>query len=239
MTSSPTIVLVHGAFSDASCWWPLTLRLLGDGYAVLAPPVTNQSLLGDAAYIRAYVSRIDGPVLLVGNGYGGAVITVAGGADNVSGLVYVAGYALEWGETVVDLLTSFAGSDLNPYLECGVFPDQLGRGTREISVRVDRFGEFVAQGLPADEMQVLAVSQRPVAESALREAATETAWRSKPSWGIVAAADRTFEPELQRFAYSRASARSILELDAPHLVMQTHPVEVGRVITGALEELFG
>jgi len=239
MAPSPTIVLVHGAFADASSWWPVTLRLLGADHAVLAPPVANQSLLDDAAYIRAYVEQIDGPVLLVGNGYGGAVITVAGTAENVVGLVYVAGYALEVGETVADLHSSFSGSAANPYLECGVFPDQLGRGTREISVRVDRFREYVAEGLPEDEMQVLAVSQRPVAELALLEAATDSAWRSKPTWGIVTGADKTIDPDLQRFAYARAAARSILELDAPHLVMQTHPVEVGRVITDALLELSG
>lgn len=237
MAPGPTIVLVHGAFADASAWWPVILRLLDAQYAVLAPPAGNQSLLDDAAYLRAYVSQIDGPVLLVGNGYGGGVITVAGTAPNVVGLVYVAGYALDVGETVVDLHESFAGADVNPYLECGIFLDQSGRSTREISVRVDRFREFVADGLPEDEMGVLAVSQRPVAEHALREAATSAAWRGKPTWAIVTRADRTIEPELQRFAYARAGARSVIELDAPHLVMQTHPAEVARVITDALTEL--
>jgi pimeloyl-ACP methyl ester carboxylesterase len=236
MASGPTIVLVHGAFADASTWWPVTLRLLDAGYAVLAPPVGNQSLLDDAAYIRAYVSQIDGPVLLVGNGYGGAVITVAGAADNVIGLLYVAGYALEEGETVVQLHDSFPSPDVNPYLECGVFPDQSGRGTREISVRIGSFREYVADGLPEDEMQVLAVSQRPVAEAALREAATGAAWRDKPTWGIVTGADRTISPQLQLYTYTRAGAGNIVELDAPHLVMQTHPAEVARVITDALAE---
>jgi pimeloyl-ACP methyl ester carboxylesterase len=104
-------------------------------------------------------------------------------------------------------------------------------------VRVDRFHEYLAADLPDDEMQVLAVSQRPVAELALLEAATESAWLSKPTWAIVAAADKIIDPELQRYTSTRAAARGILELDAPHLVMQTHPAEVEAVITGALEEL--
>ena len=237
MASGPTIVLVHGAFSDASSWWPVTLRLLGEGYDVLAPPVTNQSLYDDAAYLRAYLAQIDGPVLLVGNGYGGAVITIAGTADNVVGLVYVCGYALEVGEAVVDLHNSFSSPAVYPHLVCGVFPGQAGREMREISVQVDQFREYVAAGLPEDETQVLAVSQRPVAESALREPATATAWRTKPTWGIVTGADKTINPALQRYAYSRAAARAVVEIDAPYLVMQTHPAEVVRVITDAIADL--
>jgi pimeloyl-ACP methyl ester carboxylesterase len=97
--SKPTIVLVHGAFADASSWAPVTLRLLDEGYTVLAPPVFNRSLVADAAYIKDFVEQIEGPVLLAGHSYGGAVITVAGVAENVVGLVYVSGYALDEGET--------------------------------------------------------------------------------------------------------------------------------------------
>ena len=208
---------------------PISDRFEVDNTSVL------MQLAGPQSSLLAEVARQSGAeVSLRGN-----VIHFAGTAENVVGLIYVAGYALDVGETVADLHSSFSGSAANPYLECGVFPDQLGRGTREISVRVDRFREYVAEGLPEDEMQVLAVSQRPIAELALLEAATDSAWRSKPTWGIVTGADKTIDPDLQRFAYARAAARSILELDAPHLVMQTHPVEVECVITDALLELSG
>ncbi|WP_280498001.1 esterase/lipase family protein [Nocardia asiatica] len=97
--ASPTIVLVHGALADASSWSPVTERLLDQGHRVAVPPVSNRSLSAAAAYIESFVRRIDGPVLLAGHSYGGAGITVAGVADNVAGLVYVSGYALEEGRT--------------------------------------------------------------------------------------------------------------------------------------------
>ncbi|MET0951876.1 MAG: alpha/beta fold hydrolase, partial [Aeromicrobium sp.] len=107
MTTPPTVVLVHGAFADAASWAPVTRLLLDDGHTVLAPPVPNRSLVGDSAYIRSFVEQIDGPVLLVGHSYGGAVITVAGVASNVVGLVYVAGYALDEGESLGELQGRF------------------------------------------------------------------------------------------------------------------------------------
>ncbi|KAA9108078.1 alpha/beta fold hydrolase [Microbacterium rhizomatis] len=238
MTSRPAVVLVHGAFTDASSWWPITLRLLGSGRTVFAPPVDGHSFVDDCDHVRRFVERIDGPVLLVGHAYGGAVITVAGAAHNVVGLVYVAGYALDGGESIGALRDRFPDSDLARHL-VSAFGRRDGDSGTEITVEVAEFPQLLGEGAPSDELEVMAVSQRPLSVSILTESVVEPAWRSRPSWGVVASADRSLSPELQRFAYQRAGARRIVELDAPHLVMQTHPIEVVALIDTALNELVG
>jgi len=125
MSTTPTIVLVHGAFADAASWAPVTSLLLEQGHAVRVPPVYNRSLSADAASVRAFVEQIDGPVLLAGHSYGGAVITVAGVAENVVGLVYVAGYALDEGESLGQLQGGFPDSDLAANL--GLTPSSEGQ----------------------------------------------------------------------------------------------------------------
>jgi pimeloyl-ACP methyl ester carboxylesterase len=139
MTTSPTIVLVHGAFADAASWAPVTRRLLDAGHTVHAPPVSNRSLVGDAANIRSFVEQIDGPVLLVGHSYGGAVITVAGVAENVVGLVYVSGYALDEGESLGELQGRFPDSDLAANLVYSPYPIDGAEPGTDVSVAVDAF----------------------------------------------------------------------------------------------------
>ncbi|MBF6546242.1 alpha/beta fold hydrolase [Nocardia brasiliensis] len=234
---STTIVLIHGAFADAASWAPVTERLLGQGHRVLAPPVFNRSLAADAAYIKSFVEQIDGPVLLVGHSYGGAVITVAGVADNVVGLVYVSGYALAEGESLGRLQGGFPDSELATNLVYAPYPIDGGEPGTDVSVDIDAFPAVFAAGLDAEKARVLAVSQRPLSAAAFGEAASAAAWRTKPGWGIVSAADHTINPDVERFGYQRAGLRKVVELDAPHLVMQTHPAEVTEVITGALAEL--
>jgi pimeloyl-ACP methyl ester carboxylesterase len=233
----PAIVLVHGAFADSASWAPVTRLLLDAGHDVRVPPVPNRSLSGDAQYIRAFVEEIDGPVLLAGHSYGGAVITVAGVADNVAGLVYVAGYALSQGESLAQLQGGFPDSDLTANLVYE--PYQLPDGTEgtDVSVRIDAFPKVFAAGVPLATAQVLAVSQRPLAALAFTEPASAAAWSAKPGWGIVSAADRTINPDVERYGYTRAGLRDVVELDAPHLVMHTHPAEVAQVITGAVAAL--
>ncbi|MFI9508916.1 alpha/beta fold hydrolase [Nocardia sp. NPDC052566] len=232
-----TVVLVHGAFADASSWQPVTERLLAKGFRVFAPPVANRSLADDAAYIKAFVERIDGPVLLAGHSYGGAVITVAGVADNVVGLVFVSGYVLEVGESLGRLQGGFPDSELAAHLVYAPYPIGDGGQGTDVSVEIDAFPAVFAAGLDITEARVLAVSQRPLSAAAFDEPATAAAWRTKPGWGIVSSADRTIDPEVERFGYRRAGLRAIVEIDAPHLVMRTHPDEVAAVITGAIAEL--
>ncbi|MFI2364742.1 alpha/beta fold hydrolase [Promicromonospora sp. NPDC019610] len=233
MSSTPTVVLVHGAFADAGSWTPVTRALLDQGFRVVVPPVLNRSLTGDAAYVRSVVEAIDGPVLLAGHSYGGAVITVAGAAENVVGLVYVAGYALAEGESLGELQGGFPDSDLAAHLVYTPYPVDGGEPGTDVSVAVDAFPAVFAAGVPDDVATVLAVSQRPLSAVAFGEAAPIAAWRTKPSWGIVAAADHTINPDVERFGYERAGVRESVELDAPHLVMLTHPAEVAALIARA------
>jgi pimeloyl-ACP methyl ester carboxylesterase len=237
MTTTPTIVLVHGAFADASSWAPVTRELLDEGYTVLVPPVFNRSLTGDSAYIKSFVEQIDGPVIMAGHSYGGAVITVAGVAENVIGLVYVAGYALDEGESLGALQGGFPDSDLAANLVYSQYPIEGSDPGTDVSVKPDAFAEVFAAGVPKKTTRVLAVSQRPLSAVAFGEAAPVAAWKTKPSFGIVSSADHTINPDVERFGYKRANFRKVIELDAPHLVMMTHPKEVVEFITDAIGEL--
>lgn len=237
MSGAPTIVLVHGAFADAASWAPVTKLLLEQGHRVLVPPVSNRSLSADAAYIRSVVEQVDGPVLLAGHSYGGAVVTVAGAADNVVGLVFVAAYALEEGESLGELQGGFPDSDLAAALVYAPYPVDGAEPGTDVSVAIEAFPAVFAGGLDRETAEVLAVSQRPLSAVAFGEPAAVAAWRSRPSWGIVSSADHTINPDVERFGYQRAGVRRAVELDAPHLVMQTHPAEVAAVITDAVAEL--
>ncbi|MDQ0727865.1 alpha/beta fold hydrolase [Microbacterium sp. W4I20] len=232
-----TYVLVHGAFTDASCWWPITLRLLGSGHRVLAPPIMMRSFAGDCAYIRCVVDRIDGPVILVGHGYGGAVAAVAGASTQVVGLVFIDGYVLDAGENIAELRELFPRADIARHLVAALFRDERDTVGTELSIDIPQFPFLVAEGLSDDEAQVLAVSQRPIAVAALSERAPTAAWRHRPTWGVVSLGDRTIHPDLQRFGCRRAQARRILELDAPHLVMRTHPTEIVDLLLDAAADL--
>jgi pimeloyl-ACP methyl ester carboxylesterase len=236
MPASPTIVLIHGAFADSASWAAVTARLLDEGYTVRVPAVPNRSLLGDAEYIRSFVDHIDGPVLLAGHSYGGAIITIVGVAPNVVGLVYVAGYALEQGETLTQLQGKFPDSELATNLVYTPFPiDGADPGT-DVSVKIDAFPRVFAAGVPEDQSRILAVSQRPLAAAAFGQPASAAAWKTKPGWGIVSAADHTINPDVERFGYQRAGLRKVIELPSPHLVMLTHPAEVAAFIANAAVE---
>lgn len=235
--TSPTIVLVHGAFADAASFAPVTRMLLDRGFSVNVPAVPNRSLLGDSAYIRSVVEAIDGPVLLAGHSYGGAVITVAGVAENVVGLVYISAYALDEGESLGELQGGFPDSDLAANLVYTPFPVDGAEPGTDVSVNVAAFPDVFAAGVDRDVAEVLAASQRPLAALAFGEKAPVAAWKTKPAWGIVSAADHTINPDVERFGYQRAGLRSVVEIDAPHLVMRSHPAEVTTVITDAIAEL--
>ncbi|QMU78358.1 alpha/beta hydrolase [Streptacidiphilus sp. PB12-B1b] len=232
--TSPTVVLVHGAFADASSYARVIPELLADGFDVVAPAVPNRSLIGDAAYIASFVRQIPGPVVLVGHSYGGAVITVAGVEDNVKALVYLAGYALEQGESLGELQGRFADSDLAQALVYTPFPIEgsTGSGT-DVSVDAARFPAVFAADVEPELAAVLAVSQRPLAAQAFADAAPAAAWKTKPSWGLVSTADRAINPEVERFGYQRAGMTTI-EVHSSHLVMLAHPKKVAELIREAV-----
>lgn len=232
-----TFVLVHGAFTDASCWWPITLRLLGSGHHVLAPPVGMRSLTADCTYIRCIVDRLDGPVILVGHDYGAAVAGVAGSSPNVVGLIFINGYVLDGGESIADVRDLFPSAEIARHLVAALFREEDDSVGTEISVDIEQFPLLVAEGLPDEEAHVLAVSQRPIAVTALSTRAPHAAWRRKPTWGVVSDGDRTIHPDLQRFGCRRAQARRILELDAPHFVMHTHPAKIVDLLLEAATDI--
>ncbi|MCE4941928.1 alpha/beta fold hydrolase [Streptomyces noursei] len=233
-SDSPTVVLVHGAFADASGFARVIPELLARGLDVVAPAVPNRSLLGDSAYVASIVRRIPGPVVLVGHSYGGAVITVAGVEENVRGLVYLAGYALEEGESLGELQGGFPDSELAAALVHTSFPIEgsAAPGT-EVSVRIDRFPDVFAADVDPRLASVLAVSQRPLAARAFSEKAPTAAWRTKPSWGLVATADRTINPDVERHGYRRAGMTTV-EVDSSHLVMLARPERVVQLIEEAV-----
>ncbi|WP_250034053.1 alpha/beta fold hydrolase [Paractinoplanes maris] len=233
MPQNPTIVLIHGAFADAASWAPVTRELLDRGYRVLVPPVYNRSLIEDAASVKAFVESVEGPVVLAGHSYGGAVITVAGVADNVAALVYVSGYALEEGESLAQLQGGFPDSDLAANLVYTPYPVAGGEPGTDVSVKVDAFPAVFAAGVDPRVAEVLAVSQRPLSAVAFGETAPVAAWKTKPGWGIVSAADHTINPNVERFGYKRAGLREVVELDGPHLVMHALPARVADVIETA------
>lgn len=171
MSDTPTVVLVHGAFADASSYARVVPELLADGTRVVVPAVPNRGLAGDAAYVASIVRQIEGPVLLVGHSYGGAVITVAGREDNVVGLVYLAAYVLDEGESLGELQGRFPDSPLAEALVYTPFPvagsDEPGI---DVSVDVARFPEIFAADVDTALTRVLAVSQRPLAGVAFGEA---------------------------------------------------------------------
>jgi pimeloyl-ACP methyl ester carboxylesterase len=231
--STPTVLLLHGAFADASAWAAVISELLAAGTDVCAPALPLRGLATDAAYIASVAAQFDGPVLLVGHGYGGAVASVAAShAGNVVGLVYIAGLVLEPGESAVAgerrFLETLAAAALRP-VECRT-PD--GAAAIDLYVRSDAFHDIFAADLPATAAAVMAVTQRPIAAAALDERAQSAAWRTRPSWYLVATADRAIDPEVQRFMARRAGAETV-EVPASHAVALSQPAAVARLIRTA------
>jgi pimeloyl-ACP methyl ester carboxylesterase len=232
--SYPTVVLVHGAFADASSFAAVIPKLLSEGIRVVVPAVPMRNLSGDGAYVASVIRSIDGPVVLVGHSYGGAVITVAGVEDNVKALVYLSAYALEEGESLGELQGKFPDSPLASALVYTPFPIEGSTepGT-DVSVDVEKFPSIFAGDVDADLAKVLAVSQRPLAAAAFTEPASAAAWKTKPCWASVAINDRTINPDVERFGYSRAGMTTI-EIESSHLVMLSHPKEVSELIHEAI-----
>ncbi|MCK2216945.1 alpha/beta hydrolase [Actinomadura sp. ATCC 31491] len=233
-TATPTVVLVHGAFADAASWSGVIAELQQHGVPVVAPPSPLRGLAADAAYVESVARQIEGPVVLVGHSYGGAIITVAGAAPNVTGLVYVAAYVLEQNESLGELQDRFPASPLGAALRQAMYPVEGGEPAVEVTIAPEAFPEVFAADVPAEVTRVLAVAQRPLAAGAFAEPAAVAAWRTKPSWAVVAGADRAINPEVERFGAERAGARTV-ELDgASHAVAVSRPKEVAAVILEAV-----
>jgi pimeloyl-ACP methyl ester carboxylesterase len=234
VSARTTIVLVHGAFADASGWAGVDAELASDDVDVIAPPNPLRGVASDAAYTSSVLDQLDGPVVLVGHSYGGAVITTAGQHEKVVALVYVAAYAPDEGETLGALQGRFPDSPLAEHLKFAPVPD----GT-DVSVDPDAFPHIFAADVPLETTGFLARSQRPLSASVFEEPSGSPAWKTKPSWGVVAAADTTINPDVERFGYERAGMTVTEVQGASHAVFISQPAAVAAVIREAVAAVVG
>jgi pimeloyl-ACP methyl ester carboxylesterase len=222
--AKPAIVLVHGAFANASGWNRVIAVLQRDGYEVIGVENPLQTLQGDIAATRRAVDGLTGPVVLVGHSYGGVVISGAAvGNANVKALVFVAAIAPEPGERVNAFFSTYP-SDSSKALN----QDSAGF----LTVDRSRFAGLFAADLPADEGALLAATQKPIRSGNFAAALREVAWKTIPSWYVVAARDKALNPDLERFYAKRMGAHTS-EIDGSHFVFLSHPREIARVIEEA------
>jgi pimeloyl-ACP methyl ester carboxylesterase len=230
---APTFVLVHGAFADASSWNAVIAALQARGHTVLAPANPLRGIAADAETLRVFLSTVAGPVVLVGHSYGGAVITnAATGNAAVSALVYIAAYALDVGETISAANDLGGGTALlGQHVQVRPFP---GSGATDADASIDPafFREVFAQDLPRRQATVMAAAQRPLVASALGTPSGQPAWRSIPSWYLVATDDHAIPPEAERAMAARAKSHTV-EIASSHVAMISHPQKVVKLILTA------
>ena len=240
MTDSavPTVVLVHGAFADAASFNGVTELLLAEGVPVKALAVPLRGLAVDSAYVASAIAQIPGPVLAVGHSYGGALITnAATTATNVVGLVFISGFAPEENETLGEVEGTSRDSALAPALVQVQYPTGDGDQTAvELYVNPGAFYEVFARDLPEAQAGVLGASQRPVAAAAFEEKSGVPAWKTLPSWAVVATGDKAAGADVILMMAERAGA-DILQLDGSHVIMISQPRPVTDVILKALKSV--
>ncbi|MET7855025.1 alpha/beta hydrolase [Streptomyces avermitilis] len=229
--TKPTVVLVHGAFADASSWNGVAERLERRGYTVMAPANPLRGLHNDATYIASILDSIKGPIVLAGHSYGGAVIsTAAAGNPRVKSLVYVSALMPDVGESGMSLSAKF--------------PSELGTATKSVPYRAggvsgtdlylkpDRLHQVFAADLPESTTRLMAVTQRPVATTAFSEKAEAAAWKHIPSWFLVAKQDKAINPDQERFEAKRAGSHTV-EINSSHVAMIAHPEAVADLVLQA------
>jgi pimeloyl-ACP methyl ester carboxylesterase len=228
---NPTVVLVHGAWADASGWGGVITKLQKDGYPVLAVANPLRGLGSDSAYVRSIVDSIDGDVVLVGHSYGGGVITnAATGADNVDALVYTAAFAPDEGETIGQFNdpVKYPGAELTPdSLVLRPYP-----GGVDATIDPARFRQIFAADLPKRQTDIMAATQRPTNVAVLEEQSGEPAWKTIPSWYQVSNQDKALSPVAQRFFAQRMGAHTT-SIDASHAGYVSHPTETANLIETA------
>jgi pimeloyl-ACP methyl ester carboxylesterase len=223
--SKPTIILVHGAFTDGSSWSKVIPMLDADGYTVIAVQNPLTSLADDIATTKRVIDAQKSPVIVVGHSYGGAVMTAAAASSpNVKALVYVAAFAPE----VNEVLSAPGAKFAPPALSSALVPDAAG------FLYVDRakFHDAICKDVPAADARVISATQKPVAGSVFTASVPGGAWKTIPSWYIVASEDQAINPELERF-YARRIGATTTEIKSSHVPFLSHPKDVVKVIEAA------
>jgi pimeloyl-ACP methyl ester carboxylesterase len=220
--TKPSVVFAHGLWADGSCFSKVIPQLQADGHEVVAAQNSLDTLEGDVATVLRALGRVSSPAILVGHSYGGTVITAAGADSRVAGLVYIAALAPDDDETSQSLINKFPTTEVFSHIEVAD-----GR----IWLRPEGIGSF-AGDLSGEEQKIVWATQGVPAANLFDQKMAGTAWRSKPSWYIVAKNDRTVHPELERFVAKRMGATTV-ETDSSHVPMLSQPGFVLDVIRKA------
>lgn len=229
MSDKPTVVLVHGFWGGAAHWNKVILELKRLGHTGLrAVELPLTSLADDAERTRKMVAQVDGPVLLVGHSYGGAVITQAGNQDNVVGLVYIAAFAPDAGESPGGITQEHP-----PVAVPNLAPDSDGY----LWVKADKFHESFCQDLSEDEGYAMGVTQKAPLASTFGDTISTPAWKQKPSWYQISSQDRMIAPENQQRMSDRLGARKVITLDASHASLASQPARIAGLIDEAASAL--
>ncbi|WP_394768672.1 alpha/beta fold hydrolase [Lacisediminihabitans sp.] len=233
--AQPTVVLVHGAFADASGWAGVIRELITDGYDVIAPPNPLRSLSFDAGTIETLVKSIDGPVVLVGHSYGGAVVTQASAAlDNVTALVYIAAFGIDEGESCLSAQEGFPPTLLGSTNRPTSYDAPGAPGGPDIYVAKDGFRDTFCGDSTADVASVLYATQRPLSAAAYTEALTGAGWKKTPSWYLISEDDNAIPPEAQKVWAARMNATTE-SIKGSHTAFVAQPVAAADFIKKALK----
>jgi pimeloyl-ACP methyl ester carboxylesterase len=228
MNARPNIVLVHGAWADGSCWSAVIERLQASGYTVTAPQFPETSLAADVARLRQVLTRQSGPTIVAGHSYGGQIITALGtDAPNVVGIVYIAAFGLDEGESIGALQAQ--GGPPTPAL-AHLEIDELGFAW----LPEDDFVKHFAADVDSAQARVMYAVQQPLAGSSLQDVMGVPAWRSHPTWFLVASNDEAIPPDAERLFAGRMGATTV-EAPSSHVAMVSHPDEVANLIETAAE----
>jgi pimeloyl-ACP methyl ester carboxylesterase len=229
MNTRPNIVLVHGAWADGSCWSAVIERLQAGGFTVTAPQFPESSLAADVARLRQVLNRQDGPTLVAGHSYGGQIMTALGtDAPNVAGLVYIAAFGLDEGESIGALLTQGPPTPALAHLDI----DKLGYAW----LPEDDFVSHFAADVDPAQARVMFAVQQALSASTLQDVMGVPAWKSQPTWFLVAENDEAIPPDAERQFAKRMDATTI-EVASSHVAMVSHPAEVAQFITAAAETI--
>jgi pimeloyl-ACP methyl ester carboxylesterase len=222
-TGIKNVLLVHGAFADGSGWEAVSKILTKDGYTVSVLQEPETSYADDQKYAKAALDAMDGPVVLVGHSYGGSVITEAGNHPKVAALVYIAAFALDEGESCASIEQAL------PQASKAFKPDSNGNWWIEQA----HFAADFAADMPPETAAFMAISQVPISTDAFTHKVTNPAWKTKPTWYMVATADRSINPDQERMMAKRAHAKTVEMTGASHVAYMSHPKEAAKLIEEA------